>query len=58
MFCAVQGTVPAVFQNQFKRVYAHILHVFVEVILVKNLSNSIKLNFKFRQEVQVSGTKF
>ena len=40
-----QGTISTVFQSRFKRIHIHILHDFVRATIMKNLSNSIKLNF-------------
>ena len=56
-FALVKGLFLEFSKAGLKELYTHIPHIFVKVNL-KNLSNSIKLNFKFRREVQVSEKKF
>ena len=58
MLITGQITIPAIFQRRFiKKLHLHILHGFLRVITIRNLSNSNKLKFQFHREFRVSGTK-
>ena len=46
MYSTGQGTIPWISKN-----YTYILHGFARVLLMKNISDSIKLNFGFCHEV-------